>query len=314
MKTTLIAAFAGLIVSTAVQAAEEEVVYKPGGEKRAAVWKAFYDENQAEGDMMDPLVVAGPKMIPEILEAISHKDMQRRRYAIGALGNLGDERPVEPLEAIVEDEKEEDYFRSDALESIYKLDAGRAKKLAEKFAKEGDLLKVTSAAILKEEPWLLDGLTPEAPEGDPADARVYVIDQDPDGLIVRARPGNGAVIGTLPRIDRPDALMVHIVAEDAETGWVLFDLAETNLGETPWAGLGWIPGEALATHTKGTGGKAVPLYETPDGKGEAVGTVPADSEVTILGCRGKALKVKQKDVTGWLLPESQCANPEGGCK
>lgn len=295
---------------------EESVDYQPGGAKWAEVWQAFYDNPGSEADLMTPLVMAGPKMVPVILEAISHKDMRLRRYAIGALGNIDDARSLEPLAAIARDKSELDYFRGDALHAIYQLDQGLGSEMAGEFADEDDVqnLKDICEAISKKEPWLLAGLEAEALAGEPSDVQAYVIDKDPDGLNIRAEPRIGAVIGNLPNIARPDALLVHIVGEDPETGWVQIDLGETTLGETPWAGLGWVAGNMLAVHTKGKGGKDVPLYETADGKGKVVATIPANVEVTIAGSSGKALKVKYKAHTGWLMPESQCANPEGGCK
>jgi len=294
-------------------AEEAAVDYKPGGAKWAEVWQAFYNNPGAEEDLMTPLVMAGPKMVPVILEAIAHKDMRQRRYAIGALGNLNDASATDPLSAIVNDTKEEDYFRGDALSSLYKLDPGAANELAKKYADEGDNLKDTATSILKEEPWLLAGMTAEAPEGKPSDGEAYVIDKDPDGLNVRSNPRTGAVIGNLPMIEKPDGLSVHIVGEDPETGWILIDRAETYLGETPYGGLGWVSGNMLAVFTRNPDGKTVNLYDTASGKGKVIATVPAKTEVRIAGSRGKALLVKYKDSKGWLMPESQCANNTGNC-
>jgi HEAT repeat protein len=149
--------FLGLlfVVSVAAQAAEE-VEYSPGGEQWAATWKTFY-AGDYEAELMTPLIEAGRAMVPAVMEAIDHQDMRLRRYAIGALGHLEDERAVAPLTAILADESEEEYFRGDALVAIYQIDQSEGTELAKKYAGQGDTMKVSSEAILKKEPWLLDG-------------------------------------------------------------------------------------------------------------------------------------------------------------
>lgn len=64
-------------------------------------------------------------MVPTICEAVKNKDMKRRRYAIGALGYINDRAALPTLEAILSDESEIDYFRGDALHSIYQIDRKR---------------------------------------------------------------------------------------------------------------------------------------------------------------------------------------------
>ncbi len=80
------------------------MIYTPGGEQWAKAWTAFYSDDNKESQISIPLTKAGPEMIPAILEAIAHKDMKYRRYAIGALGNLRSASALGPLTAIVEDE------------------------------------------------------------------------------------------------------------------------------------------------------------------------------------------------------------------
>ena len=141
---------------TASSLAAEGVKYTPGGKEWAKVWTAFYNNTGGEEELMTPLVKAGPKMTPAILEAISHKDMKQRRYAIGALGHLKDRRAVEPLTAVLKDKREEDYFRGDALHAIYQIDQKLGSELAKQFSGQGDNLKMIAGAIIKKEPWLLD--------------------------------------------------------------------------------------------------------------------------------------------------------------
>ena len=138
-----------------LQAAQERE-YSPGGEKWAKPWRAFYAGDHEE-DLPKPLIKAGPAMVPAITQAISHKDMKKRRYAITALAYLKDRKAVEPLTRIVKDKSEEDYFRGDALHSVYVLDRKLGEQLARQFGGQGDTLKTMSEAIRKKEPWLLAG-------------------------------------------------------------------------------------------------------------------------------------------------------------
>ena len=94
-------------------------------------------------------------MVPFICAAIRHKDMKHRRYAIGALGYLGDIRALATLESILNDPKEIDYFRGDALHSIYQLDRKLGLRYAKQYQHENQYLTMLSGAILKHEPWLL---------------------------------------------------------------------------------------------------------------------------------------------------------------
>ena len=146
------------ILLTAVPSLEaaKEREYTPGGEKWAKTWRAFYDGDHEE-EMSVPLIKAGRAMVPAIIEAISHKDMEKRRYAISALPYLKDRSAVEPLSKIVQDKTEEDYFRGDALHAVYILDQKRGEQLAKGFAGQGDNLKMITEAIRKKEKWLMAG-------------------------------------------------------------------------------------------------------------------------------------------------------------
>ena len=155
MKTLSLIAVLSLAGFATAHAADD-VKYTSGGKEWAKVWTAFYNNSGSEADLMTPLIKAGPKMTPAILEAISHKDMKQRRYAIGALGHLKDRRAVKPLTAILEDKREEDYFRGDALHAIYQIDQKLGSELAKRFAGQGDNLKMMTEAIIKKEPWLLE--------------------------------------------------------------------------------------------------------------------------------------------------------------
>ena len=311
MKRLALTALLAFTVATISNAAEG-IAYKPGGQQWAKAWTAFYNGDH-EAELMTPLIKAGPKMVPVIIEAISNKDMQLRRYAIGALGNLNDARAVEPLTKIVNDKTEEEYFRSDALEAIYRLDQEQGTTLARQVAGQGDMLKMTSTAILKKEPSLLAGLTDDAASVGQCDVEAYVIDKDPDGLNVRSEPRSGSIVGNLPRINPPNGMIVHLIGEKPDGGWLQIDRGETTGGETPFAGSGWVSGNMLGVTAKSSDGKGAKLYEANNAKSKVAATVPHRTLLTISGCDRKWLRVKYNSTTGWLAPDAQCANPAGRC-
>ena len=150
----LLAVVASLCLSGVCFAGEVE--YRTGGKSFAKAWQAFYVEADHEPELDDPPIKAGRPMVRAICEAISHTDMKRRRYAIGALGFIGDRSALPTLEAILKDKKEIDYFRGDALHSIYQIDAERGSKYATQFGNENDYLKMLATAIRKKESWLTE--------------------------------------------------------------------------------------------------------------------------------------------------------------
>ena len=97
-----------------------DVEYRPGGVDFENIWDRFYAGDH-EPELDDPLIEAGPKMTLVICEAVANKDMRLRRYAIGALGFVGDSRALATLERILEDTNEKFYFRGDALHAIYQI-------------------------------------------------------------------------------------------------------------------------------------------------------------------------------------------------
>ena len=142
-----------LIVSPCIAG---DVQYRTGGTGFNKTWYAFYAGGDHEPDIDDPLIARGRPMVPAICAAIRHKDMKRRRYAIGALGYIGDKRALPTLEAILKDGTEIDYFRGDALHSIYQLDRQLGLRYAKQYQHENEYLTMVSGAVLKQEPWLLE--------------------------------------------------------------------------------------------------------------------------------------------------------------
>ena len=104
----------------------------------------FYKYSGGEETLMDPLILAGDKVVPLVLENIRNKQMPKRRYAIEFLGN-GAIRPALPaLEELVKNNTEEDFIRGDALQAIYRIDQVLGTEIAQKY---------------KDAPALLGGIT-----------------------------------------------------------------------------------------------------------------------------------------------------------
>jgi hypothetical protein len=162
--TILLAVLLAFSVSNAM--ADREVEYKPGGKRFDRVWKNFYKEPGHEPELDDPLIEAGKRMTSAICEAVIHPDMKRRRYAIGALGFIGDRRALPTLETILRNAKEKDYFRGDALKAIYQIDDKLGTTYARKFMKRNDYLNLIADAILRKATWLTEPTEEEHEEGE----------------------------------------------------------------------------------------------------------------------------------------------------
>ncbi len=112
----------------------------------------FYNADVAEDQLMDPLILAGPKVVPILIEKIKDKDMYRRRYAIGAIGNLGYRSAIPTLKNLLEDPSEEDYYRCDALNLISMIDIVKGRQLAIQYRDEkNNCLASLGVAILSED-------------------------------------------------------------------------------------------------------------------------------------------------------------------
>ncbi len=78
--------------------------------------------------------------------------MHHRRYAIYALGQIGDKREIPFLKTILNDETEIYLFRYDALYSIAMLDIEAAKESAKKFVdKKNEMVTELSQQLLTDE-------------------------------------------------------------------------------------------------------------------------------------------------------------------
>ena len=127
------------------------LIYACAAKSPQTALEEFYTYNGAEDMLMDPLILAGGDVVPLVIEKIKDKSMPRRRYAIGFLGNGGYPQALLVLQQILQDETEQDYFRGDALQSIYMIDEPLGLELAQQQAGENNFVGGMAKSILKGE-------------------------------------------------------------------------------------------------------------------------------------------------------------------
>jgi hypothetical protein len=109
----------------------------------------FYEaKDRAEDQLMDPLILTGRSVVQLVLKELPNKDMRLRRYAIGFLGNGRYSEALPLLEVILNDESEIDYFRADALRSIFQISQSRAREMAQNFVNGQELLGEVARKIV----------------------------------------------------------------------------------------------------------------------------------------------------------------------
>lgn len=129
----------------------------------------------------------------------------------------------------------------------------------------------------------------------------YVIDKDPNGLNVRKAP-NSSIIGKLPT----NALIVNVYIIACQGEWVQISRAESTQPDgIPFQGRGWVYAPLLGTSTSGQNTE-VYLYKEPNTKSRKLGKVPANTEVQLLGGKGKWIFAQYGKLRGWLAPKDQC--------
>ncbi|WP_375185101.1 hypothetical protein [Pseudoalteromonas sp.] len=114
--------------------------------------KDFYEtQYRAESQLQDPLILNGSNVLPLVLRDLPDKNMPRRRYAIGYIGNGRYEEAIPALKKILHDNSELNYFRADALEAIYQIDMSLSRNLAANFTNEPELLGRVAKKIVSGE-------------------------------------------------------------------------------------------------------------------------------------------------------------------
>ncbi len=99
--------------------------------------KAFYEREVAEDQIMDPLILAGPSVVPLLEKELVNEDMPNRRYAVAALGNLGSKAALPILEKLTRSTTEVDYIRCDALAAIAMIDQKEGLRVGNRVRGEG---------------------------------------------------------------------------------------------------------------------------------------------------------------------------------
>ena len=107
-----------------------------------SVMNDFYsgDAGRAEDMLMDPLILHADLVKSRVIEEVAARTMPKRRYAIGFLGVAGITDALPVLRTILSDETEEDFFRADALESIYRIAKEEGSALASEYQSRTDHL------------------------------------------------------------------------------------------------------------------------------------------------------------------------------
>lgn len=114
------------------------------------VLNRFYTEQDLAVDqVMDSLILAGPKMAPLLEREILKREIPRRRHAITALGHLGNDNSLPILEHILQDKGEKkEVFRADALLSIARIDLPYAQKIAPEYLNDTSFVAECAREIL----------------------------------------------------------------------------------------------------------------------------------------------------------------------
>lgn len=123
---------------------------------------AFYRgpaDGLAEDMLMDPLILAGDRVVPLVLREVERKDMPLRRYALGFLGNGAYTEALPTLERILANADELDYFRADSLVSAYKIDRQRGLALAAGYVGDPGFVGYVAHEVLAETKYARDHRT-----------------------------------------------------------------------------------------------------------------------------------------------------------
>ncbi|MEH1967166.1 SH3 domain-containing protein [Nostoc sp.] len=134
------------------------------------------------------------------------------------------------------------------------------------------------------------------------DILAYVTDTDPRGLNVRSGAStNKTILGQIPINET-----VQVIGAAGE--WVQI----TNASDG-FQGTGWVFVPKLGLTTQGYGTNGVDLYANTSQQSQKVGTIPANTVVKLLGCKGDWAQVEYQGFKGWLTREDQCGAALTSC-
>ena len=147
------------------------------------------------------------------------------------------------------------------------------------------------------------------------DLQLDVVDPDPKGMNVRARPA-GPVIARIPLA--AEWTQVHVTGHAGD--WFRIDLAETVDDDAP-GGMrevyrrrhGWVHASGLGMSELNTGEGTI-LRATPSDAAKPLLRITPDNEprhVRVLACQGRWLRVQADETTGWT--HAWCNNQRTTC-
>jgi len=145
------------------------------------------------------------------------------------------------------------------------------------------------------------------------DIHANILDNDPNGLNVRATPDKSGKI--LSRLIKGDGEISLDIIGTSGNGWLKITNAWHGDQGDLFKDTGWVFATMLATGTKGSPNYDSPakLYSTQSKKSKVLMQIPSESEVILLDCTGSWAKVSYKGTNGWLAPENQCGSPFTTC-
>lgn len=115
----------------------------------------FYTEQDlAEDQLMDSLILGGSKMVPLLEREILKKETPRRLYAISALSVLGKNDSIPIIEHILQDKSEKEDFRAAALRAVARIDLPYAQKIAPQYLNDTKNVAKYAHEVLTVPTWL----------------------------------------------------------------------------------------------------------------------------------------------------------------
>jgi hypothetical protein len=147
----------------------------------------------------------------------------------------------------------------------------------------------------------------------PCDCDAYVIDTDKNGLNVREKGDKQSTIVSKIPFD-VDGTMVHL-KRSSTSGWLTVSEATNMDNRVVLKKEGFVFAQKLGVSIAGYQLGKADIFERPTMQSRVVHTFLSGTDVIILDCKGKWLKVQhpQMKVSGWLRPEDQCPNPATTC-
>jgi hypothetical protein len=141
----------------------------------------------------------------------------------------------------------------------------------------------------------------------------WVADKDPNGTNIRNAPGlHGKIIAVVPHSTAPENdIMIDIIGYS--NGWLKVTAAGNVEGTFSFTGIGWISAKKVATSVQHREGGSAPLFALPKRSSKKIGSIPENSEFTIVGHDCFGLKVIYKGKTGWLYRDDICGNVVTTC-